>query len=73
MTFINEVCKRQNIDFDYKLAYTSYLSAMPNGTSKLNLVAKTLKLAFQSPPCFDDALMLAKIYMTCGRLINEKE
>lgn len=76
-TFINEVCKRQNIDFDYNWLDTLVLcqAMLPEmGRHKLNLVAKTLKLGnFNHHRASDDALMLAKIYMELvGRLINEK-
>ena len=76
-TFINEVCKRQNIDFDYNWIDTLILcqAMLPEmGRHKLNLVAKTLKLGkFDHHRASDDALMLAKIYIELvGRLVSDK-
>ncbi len=77
-TFINEVCKRHNIDFDYNWIDTLVLcqAMLPEmGRHKLNLVAKTLKLGkFDHHHASDDALMLAKIYIELiGRLVGEKD
>lgn len=76
-TFINEVCKRHNIDFEYNWIDTLILcqAMLPEmGRHKLNLVAKTLKLGkFDHHRASDDALMLAKIYIELiGRLVNDK-
>lgn len=76
-TFINEVCKRQSIDFKYNWIDTLVLcqAMLPEmGRHKLNLVAKQLKLGkFDHHRASDDALMLAKIYVELvGRLITEK-
>lgn len=77
-SFINEVCKRQNIEFDYNWLDTLILCQcmLPEmGRHKLNLVAKQLKLGkFDHHRASDDALMLAKIYIELvGRLISDKE
>ena len=76
-TMINEVCKRQNITFDYNWIDTLVLcqAMLPEmGRHKLNMVAKQLKLGkFDHHHASDDALMLAKIYIELvGRLINDK-
>lgn len=76
-SFINEVCKRHNIDFRYNWLDTLILCQcmLPEmGRHKLNLVAKQLKLGkFEHHRASDDALMLAKIYIELtGRLINDK-
>lgn len=76
-TFINEVLKRQDIDFKYNWIDTLILcqAMLPEmGRHKLNLVAKQLKLGkFDHHRASDDALMLAKIYIELvGRLKNEK-
>ncbi|MBQ8298078.1 MAG: PolC-type DNA polymerase III [Ruminococcus sp.] len=77
-SFINEVCKRQNIEFRYNWLDTLILCQcmLPEmGRHKLNLVAKQLKLGkFDHHRASDDALMLAKIYIELvGRLISDKE
>lgn len=74
---INQVCKRQNIDFDYTWVDTLVMcqSMLPEmGRHKLNLVAKQLKLGkFDHHRASDDALMLAKIYVElAGRLKNDR-
>ncbi len=76
-TFINEVCKRHNINFEYNWIDTLILcqAMLPEmGRHKLNLVAKQLKLGkFDHHRASDDALMLAKIYIELiGRLANDK-
>ncbi len=76
-SFINEVCKRHNINFDYNWLDTLILCQcmLPEmGRHKLNLVAKHLKLGkFDHHRASDDAFMLAKIYIELvGRLINDK-
>ncbi|MCQ2468832.1 MAG: PolC-type DNA polymerase III [Ruminococcus sp.] len=77
-TFINEVCKRQGIDFKYNWIDTLILcqTMLPEmGRHKLNLVAKQLKLGkFDHHRASDDALMLAKIYIELvGRLVSDKQ
>lgn len=77
-TFINEVCKRQGIDFKYNWIDTLILcqAMLPEmGRHKLNLVAKQLKLGkFDHHRASDDALMLAKIYIELvGRLVSDKQ
>ena len=77
-TFINEVCKRQEIDFQYNWIDTLILcqAMLPEmGRHKLNLVAKQLKLGkFDHHRASDDALMLAKIYIELvGRLVSDKQ
>ena len=74
---INQVCKRQNINFDYTWVDTLVMcqSMLPEmGRHKLNLVAKQLKLGkFDHHRASDDALMLAKIYIElAGRLKNDR-
>jgi len=74
---INQVCKRQNITFDYTWVDTLVMcqSMLPEmGRHKLNLVAKQLKLGkFDHHRASDDALMLAKIYVElAGRLKNDR-
>ncbi len=76
-TFINEVCKRHDINFDYNWLDTLILcqAMLPEmGRHKLNLVAKNLKLGkFDHHRASDDAFMLAKIYMELiGRLVSDK-
>lgn len=76
-SFINEVCKRHDIDFEYNSLDTLILCQcmLPEmGRHKLNLVAKQLKLGkFDHHRASDDAFMLAKIYIELiGRLINDK-
>jgi DNA polymerase-3 subunit alpha (Gram-positive type) len=76
-TFINQVCQRHSIVFDYNWIDTLVLcqSTLPQmGKHKLNLVAKQLKLGkFDHHRASDDALMLAKIYITLvNRLAAEK-
>jgi len=77
-SFINSVCKRHEIDFSYSWIDTLILcqSALPDlGKHKLDGVAKYLKLGkFDHHRASDDALMLAKIYITLmQRLIKEKQ
>jgi len=77
-SFINEACKRQNIDFEYNWLDTLILCQcmLPElGRHKLNLVAKHLKLGkFDHHRASDDALMLAKIYIELvGRLVTDKQ
>lgn len=74
---INQVCKRQNIVFDYSWIDTLVMcqSMLPEmGRHRLNLVAKQLKLGkFDHHRASDDALMLAKIYIElAGRLKNDR-
>ncbi|MBQ6034349.1 MAG: PHP domain-containing protein, partial [Ruminococcus sp.] len=74
---INQVCKRQSIDFEYTWVDTLIMcqSMLPEmGRHKLNLVAKQLKLGkFDHHRASDDALMLAKIYIELiGRLKSER-
>lgn len=76
-SFINEVCQRHAICFDYSWIDTLILckSCIPELTRhKLDTVAKYLKLGkFDHHRASDDALMLAKIYMNLiDRLIQEK-
>ena len=75
---INQVCKRQNIDFNYSWLDTLILcqAMLPEmGKYKLNLVAKQLKLGkFDHHHASDDALMLARIFIElCGRLKNDNQ
>jgi len=75
---INQVCRRQSIDFEYTWVDTLIMcqSMLPEmGRHKLNLVAKQLKLGkFDHHRASDDALMLAKIYIELvGRLKSERE
>ena len=74
---INQVCKRQDIIFEYTWVDTLVMcqSMLPEmGRHKLNLVAKQLKLGkFDHHRASDDALMLAKIYIELiGRLKTER-
>ncbi|MBR1823304.1 MAG: PolC-type DNA polymerase III, partial [Ruminococcus sp.] len=74
---INQVCKRQNITFDYTWIDTLVMcqSMLPEmGRHRLNMVAKQLKLGkFDHHRASDDALMLAKIYIElAGRLKNDR-
>lgn len=74
---INQVCKRNNIDFNYTWVDTLVMcqSMLPEmGRHKLNLVAKQLKLGkFDHHRASDDALMLAKIYIELiGRLKTDR-
>ncbi|MBR1591990.1 MAG: PolC-type DNA polymerase III [Ruminococcus sp.] len=66
-SFINGVCQRHGIDFEYNWIDTLVLcqAMLPDmGRYKLNLVAKNLKLGkFDHHHASDDALMLAKIYI----------
>jgi len=76
--FINSVCKRHDIIFNYSYIDTLILcqSALPNlGKHKLDLVAKHLKLGkFDHHRASDDALMLAKIYISLTqKLIKDKK
>jgi len=76
-TFINEVCRRQNITFEYNWIDTLVLcqAMLPQmGRHKLNMVAKELKLGkFDHHHASDDALMLAKIYIELvNRLVSDK-
>lgn len=75
--FINEACRRSGIIFEYNWIDTLVLcqAMLPNiARHRLNYVAKQLKLGkFDHHHASDDALMLAKIYITLvERLINEK-
>lgn len=75
--FINSVCKRHDIQFKYSWIDTLILcqSALPTlGKHKLDTVAKHLKLGkFDHHRASDDALMLAKIYISLTqRLAKEK-
>lgn len=75
--FINEACRRTGIDFEYNWIDTLILcqAMLPQvARHKLNYVAKVLKLGkFDHHHASDDALMLAKIYITLvERLINER-
>jgi len=74
---INQVKKRQNIDFEYTWIDTLVMcqSMLPEmGRHRLNMVAKQLKLGkFDHHRASDDALMLAKIYIELvGRLKSER-
>ena len=74
---INQVKKRQGIDFDYTWIDTLVMcqSMLPEmGRHRLNMVAKQLKLGkFDHHRASDDALMLAKIYIElAGRLKSER-
>lgn len=76
-TFINEACRRNDIDFRYNWIDTLILCQimLPEiARHKLNYVAKKLKLGkFEHHRASDDAFMLAKIYIELvGRLINDK-
>ncbi|MBR7085713.1 MAG: PHP domain-containing protein, partial [Oscillospiraceae bacterium] len=75
--FINSVCKRHDIVFPYSWIDTLILcqSALPMlGKHKLDTVAKHLKLGkFDHHRASDDALMLAKIYISLTqKLVKEK-
>ncbi len=67
VSFIDEACKRNNIDFKYSYIDSLALSRvmLPElAKHKLNLVAKHLKLGkFEHHRAVDDAQVLAKIYM----------
>ena len=73
--FINSVCERHEIQFPYSWIDTLILcqSALPNlGKHKLDLVAKHLKLGkFDHHRASDDALMLAKIYISLTQKLNK--
>ena len=76
-TMINQVCKRQGIDFEYTWLDTLVMcqAMLPDmGRYKLNIVAKALKLGkFDHHHASDDALMLARIFIElAGRLPGEK-
>ncbi|MDE5557991.1 MAG: PolC-type DNA polymerase III [Ruminococcus sp.] len=76
-TFINEACRRNDIDFKYNWIDTLILCQimLPEmSRHKLNYVAKKLKLGkFEHHRASDDAFMLAKIYIELvGRLISDK-
>ncbi|MBD5159579.1 MAG: PHP domain-containing protein, partial [Ruminococcus sp.] len=76
-TFINEACRRNDIDFRYNWIDTLILCQimLPEiARHKLNYVAKKLKLGkFEHHRASDDAFMLAKIYIELvSRLINDK-
>ncbi|MBR2283772.1 MAG: PolC-type DNA polymerase III [Ruminococcus sp.] len=75
-TMINEVCKRQDISFDYTYIDTLVLcqAMLPNmGRHKLNLVAKQLKLGkFDHHHASDDAYMLARIYIELVKRLMDK-
>ncbi len=76
-SFIDEVKKRHNIDFEYSYIDSLAMcqSALPElGRYKLNVVAKHLKLGkFEHHHASDDAKILAKIYLCLmDRLIKEK-
>lgn len=77
VSFINNACKRNNIDFEFTTIDTLVLcqSMLPEiPRHKLNHVAKALKLGkFNHHRAEDDARILAKIYITLvTRLIQEK-
>ncbi|MBR4628195.1 MAG: PolC-type DNA polymerase III [Ruminococcus sp.] len=74
---INQVCKRNGIEFEYSWLDTLILSQamLPDmGRYKLNLVAKALKLGkFDHHRASEDAQILAKIYIElAGRLKNDR-
>ncbi len=76
--FINSVCRRHEIEFSYSWMDTLILcqSALPSlGKHKLDVVAKHLKLGkFDHHRASDDALMLAKIYISLAqRLMKDKQ
>lgn len=76
-TFINEACKRSDIDFKYNWIDTLILCQimLPEiKRHKLDYVAKKLKLGkFEHHRASDDAFMLAKIYIELvGRLVSDK-
>jgi len=76
-TMIDQVCKRQDIDFEYTWIDTLVMcqAMLPEmGRYKLNYVAKQLKLGkFEHHRASDDALMLAKIYIELiGRLKSDR-
>lgn len=66
-TMINEVCKRNNIDFDYNYIDTLILcqAMLPEvARHRLNYVAKVLKVGtFEHHRADEDAHILAKIYI----------
>ncbi|MCR4890337.1 MAG: PolC-type DNA polymerase III [Ruminococcus sp.] len=66
-TMINQVCKRNNIDFEFATLDTLIMcqAMLPElGRHKLNVVAKQLKLgSFEHHRADEDALMLSKIYI----------
>ena len=76
-TMINQICKRNGIDFPYiKLDTLVMCQAMlpEMGRHKLNLVAKALKLgSFEHHRADEDALILSKIYVELvGRLKSQR-
>ncbi len=77
-TFINETCKRNNIEFSYNYIDTLVLCqvVLPDMKHyKLNQVAKKLKLGkFDHHRASEDAFILAKIYIELiNRLKSENE
>lgn len=65
-TMINEVCRRNNIDFSYNYIDTLIIcqAMFPDSKHKLNNMAKILKLgSFEHHRADEDALILAKIYI----------
>lgn len=76
-TMINEVCKRNNIVFEYNWLDTLILcqAMLPDmGRHRLNNVAKALKLgSFEHHRADEDALILSKIYIELiGRLRSQR-
>lgn len=77
-SFINGICTRQSVEFNYNYIDTLVLCQcmLPEmGHHKLNQVAKQLKLGkFDHHHASDDALVLAKIYIELiGKLIKENQ